>query len=275
MFVKCSLSSLPIYMNWQNPAWAWLQWWWCQWLWSKTGVVLVLQGPLNWTNNCFELEWTFLNMMMMLITVTKIINISNQLQERYQCCGGHGTNGFLQWEDFLNGTYPDSCCTVRSTTSTSSLSCCSARTYPSWPFLADAEVTTFQRQLSSAIQTVAGRHDEPLRRHRCTSESTSADASPSSAEPSKLMWCRCCSPGDSSASWSASLSFSSSSSACSLPTTWGPGSGTQGWRRRQASASWSRWPTRPRPAWPGSRSTQAPSVSGSHRQVDTHQNQCH
>jgi len=36
----------------------------------------------------------------------------DQIQERYQCCGGHGTNGFLQWEDFLNGTYPDSCCTV-------------------------------------------------------------------------------------------------------------------------------------------------------------------
>merc|ERR1719273_2829016 len=36
----------------------------------------------------------------------------DQIQVRYQCCGGHGTNGFLQWEDFLNGTYPDSCCTV-------------------------------------------------------------------------------------------------------------------------------------------------------------------
>jgi len=36
----------------------------------------------------------------------------DEIQERYQCCGGHGTNGFLQWEDFLNGTYPDSCCTV-------------------------------------------------------------------------------------------------------------------------------------------------------------------
>merc|ERR1711962_48430 len=36
----------------------------------------------------------------------------DQIQERYQCCGGHGTNGFLQWEDVLNGTYPDSCCTV-------------------------------------------------------------------------------------------------------------------------------------------------------------------
>merc|ERR1719350_2681325 len=34
------------------------------------------------------------------------------MQARYQCCGGHGNSGFLQWEQFLNGSYPDSCCTV-------------------------------------------------------------------------------------------------------------------------------------------------------------------
>ena len=39
--------------------------------------------------------------------------LSSPRQSRYQCCGGRGNSGFLQWEEHLNGTYPDSCCTVR------------------------------------------------------------------------------------------------------------------------------------------------------------------
>lgn len=35
------------------------------------------------------------------------------LQIRYKCCGGRGNAGFNEWESHLNGTYPDSCCTVK------------------------------------------------------------------------------------------------------------------------------------------------------------------
>ena len=35
------------------------------------------------------------------------------LQTRYKCCGGRGNKGYIEWEQHLNGTYPDSCCTVR------------------------------------------------------------------------------------------------------------------------------------------------------------------
>jgi len=35
------------------------------------------------------------------------------LQIRYKCCGGRGNSGFNEWELYLNGTYPDSCCTVK------------------------------------------------------------------------------------------------------------------------------------------------------------------
>jgi len=35
------------------------------------------------------------------------------LQIRYKCCGGRGNSGFNEWESHLNGTYPDSCCTVK------------------------------------------------------------------------------------------------------------------------------------------------------------------
>merc|ERR1712013_847566 len=45
----------------------------------------------------------------------------DQIQERYQCCGGHGTNGFLQWENVLNGTYPDCCRQARRTLETTSV----------------------------------------------------------------------------------------------------------------------------------------------------------
>ena len=37
------------------------------------------------------------------------------LQIRYACCGGRGNRGYSEWESHLNGTYPDSCCTVRYT----------------------------------------------------------------------------------------------------------------------------------------------------------------
>lgn len=40
------------------------------------------------------------------------MDVWDTIQSRYQCCGGRGNSGFLQWEDHLNGTYPDSCCTV-------------------------------------------------------------------------------------------------------------------------------------------------------------------
>merc|ERR1719273_1516476 len=45
----------------------------------------------------------------------------DQIQERYQCCGGHGTNGFLQWEDVLNVTYPDCGRQARRTLETTSV----------------------------------------------------------------------------------------------------------------------------------------------------------
>jgi len=44
------------------------------------------------------------------------VNAMNQwddMQARYTCCGGVGNSGFHDWEKHLNGTYPDSCCTVR------------------------------------------------------------------------------------------------------------------------------------------------------------------
>ena len=37
----------------------------------------------------------------------------DSLQIRYKCCGGRGNSGFNEWESHLNGTYPDSCCTVK------------------------------------------------------------------------------------------------------------------------------------------------------------------
>ena len=33
--------------------------------------------------------------------------------DRYSCCGGLGNSGYHDWESVLNGSYPDSCCTVR------------------------------------------------------------------------------------------------------------------------------------------------------------------
>ena len=39
--------------------------------------------------------------------------IWDSIQIRYKCCGGRGNKGFNEWEVFLNGTYPDSCCTVK------------------------------------------------------------------------------------------------------------------------------------------------------------------
>ena len=39
--------------------------------------------------------------------------IWDSLQVRYKCCGGRGNSGFNEWESHLNGSYPDSCCTVR------------------------------------------------------------------------------------------------------------------------------------------------------------------
>jgi len=41
-----------------------------------------------------------------------LMNIWDSLQERYSCCGGLGNSGFHDWEPHLNGSYPDSCCTV-------------------------------------------------------------------------------------------------------------------------------------------------------------------
>jgi len=35
------------------------------------------------------------------------------LQIRYKCCGGRGNSGFNEWEAHLDGTFPDSCCTVK------------------------------------------------------------------------------------------------------------------------------------------------------------------
>ena len=37
----------------------------------------------------------------------------DNIQTRYKCCGGRGNKGFNEWEAYLNGTYPDSCCTVK------------------------------------------------------------------------------------------------------------------------------------------------------------------
>ena len=37
----------------------------------------------------------------------------DSIQTRYKCCGGRGNKGFNEWEAFLNGTYPDSCCTIK------------------------------------------------------------------------------------------------------------------------------------------------------------------
>jgi len=44
-----------------------------------------------------------------------IMEVWDSLQVRYECCGGVGNSGFHDWESHLNGTYPDSCCTVRYT----------------------------------------------------------------------------------------------------------------------------------------------------------------
>ena len=37
----------------------------------------------------------------------------DSIQTQYKCCGGRGNKGFNEWEAFLNGTYPDSCCTIK------------------------------------------------------------------------------------------------------------------------------------------------------------------
>ena len=37
----------------------------------------------------------------------------DSIQIQYKCCGGRGNKGFNEWEAFLNGTYPDSCCTIK------------------------------------------------------------------------------------------------------------------------------------------------------------------
>ena len=37
----------------------------------------------------------------------------DSIQIHYKCCGGRGNRGFNEWEAYLNGTYPDSCCTVK------------------------------------------------------------------------------------------------------------------------------------------------------------------
>merc|ERR1712227_1011032 len=42
-----------------------------------------------------------------------VMEVWDSLQVRYECCGGVGNSGFHDWESHLNGTYPDSCCTVR------------------------------------------------------------------------------------------------------------------------------------------------------------------
>ena len=42
-----------------------------------------------------------------------IYAVWDSLQIRYKCCGGRGSRGYTEWEAHLNGTYPDSCCTVR------------------------------------------------------------------------------------------------------------------------------------------------------------------
>ena len=41
------------------------------------------------------------------------MSVWDNIQRRYKCCGGKGSKGFHDWDDFLNGTYPDSCCTVK------------------------------------------------------------------------------------------------------------------------------------------------------------------
>ena len=37
----------------------------------------------------------------------------NSIQLSYLCCGVTGEDGYDQWRDYLNDTYPDSCCTLK------------------------------------------------------------------------------------------------------------------------------------------------------------------
>ena len=37
----------------------------------------------------------------------------DSVQNRFQCCGGLGKDGFNDWEPFLERAFPDSCCTVK------------------------------------------------------------------------------------------------------------------------------------------------------------------
>jgi len=41
------------------------------------------------------------------------MEVWDALQIRYKCCGGRGNSGFNEWEAHLDGTFPDSCCTVK------------------------------------------------------------------------------------------------------------------------------------------------------------------
>ena len=134
----------------------------------------------------------------------------------------HRNRHHHHWEDFLSCTNSDSCCTVLGCKSiififfivlklSTSMFFCHLRSPSSSHKL--------QRFSSPVTQTVVVKHDEPRRRHRCTSGSMSGVASLLLAEPLNTTSCPCSWPGASLASWSVSPSFSSSSSACSLPTT--------------------------------------------------------
>ena len=132
----------------------------------------------------------------------------------------HRNRHHHHWEDFLSCTNSDSCCTV--------LGCkihhlqlfhCS-QTFNLYVLLSPQVTVFITQSFSSPVtQTVVDKHDEPRRRHRSTSGSMSGVASLLSAEPLNTTSCPCSWPGASLASWSVSPSFSSSSSACSLPTT--------------------------------------------------------
>ena len=36
----------------------------------------------------------------------------NSLQTAFSCCGGRGSTGYQDWRDLMDGSVPDSCCTV-------------------------------------------------------------------------------------------------------------------------------------------------------------------
>ena len=37
----------------------------------------------------------------------------NRIQNHYECCGVTGDKGHDQWRDYLDDTFPDSCCTLK------------------------------------------------------------------------------------------------------------------------------------------------------------------